>query len=331
MIFTFQFVIALVLDALLGDPRYLPHPVRFIGWLCTVFERNTRKIFVNEKLAGTLSFLSVLITTLLLLYMILAVLHMFSPVVETVVAVVFLYFSIACRDLSKHSMAVFNSLKKNTNIEVARGEIAKIVGRDTSSLNANGICRACVETIAENLVDGVTAPIFYAVLLSFLPSGELLAPVSLAVLGAYGYKAINTMDSMYGYKNEQYLNFGRIAAKVDDLVNFVPARLSGLIIVLAAWIVRLDTYGAMKIFLRDRLQHASPNAAHPEAAVAGALGVQLGGNSSYFGKIVKKPTMGDDLRALEAEDILRTNRLMFVASALFAAGLLAIRLLIKDV
>ncbi len=331
MIFTFQFASALILDALLGDPRSLPHPVRFIGWLCTFFERNSRKIFNNVLTAGAVSFLGVLTTTILFLYILLALLHVISPVAEAVVAVILLYTSIACRDLSKHSMAVFEALQNGAGIEAARHEIAKIVGRDTSSLNANGICRACVETIAENLVDGVTAPIFFAVLLSMVPAGELLAPVSMAVLGVYGYKAINTMDSMYGYKNEQYLYFGRFAAKIDDLVNLLPARLSGLFLIAAAWILRLDARSAAKIFIRDRLCHASPNAAHPEAAVAGALSVQLGGNSSYFGKIVEKPTMGDAHRELEPEDIRRTNRLMFVASGLFAVILLAIRFLIVGV
>jgi adenosylcobinamide-phosphate synthase len=181
--------------------------------------------------------------------------------------------------------------------------------------------------VAENLVDGITAPLFFAVLASLIPGADLLSPISLALLGAYCYKAINTMDSMYGYKNDRYLQFGRIAARLDDLVNFLPARLSGLALVAAAWLLRMDGTRGLKIFLRDRRNHASPNSGHPEAAVAGILGVQLGGNSSYFGTLVVKPTMGEGLRNLEPEDIILVNRLMFAASGLFCLLLIAGRLM----
>jgi adenosylcobinamide-phosphate synthase len=228
-------------------------------------------------------------------------------------------------------MNVYRALAESENLDAARTEVARIVGRDTAHLDRQGICRACVETVAENLVDGITSPIFFAVLASLLPAGDWLAPVSLAVLGAYGYKAINTMDSMYGYKNVRYLNFGRRAALVDDGANFLPARLSGLLLVVAAWLLRLNGAGAMNMFFRDRLKHASPNGGHPEAAVAGSLDIQLGGDSSYFGEIVSKPTLGEPIRPLKPEDIVATNHLMFVTTGLFCSILLLGRILLTGV
>jgi adenosylcobinamide-phosphate synthase len=228
-------------------------------------------------------------------------------------------------------MNVYRALKESESLDSARKEVARIVGRDTALLDEQGVCRACVETVAENLVAGITAPVFFAVLASMLPASAHLAPVSLAVLGAYGYKAINTMDSMYGHKNERYLHFGRSAALVDDAANFLPARLSGLLLIVAAWLLRLNGAGAKKMFFRDRLNHASPNGGHPEAAVAGSLDIQLGGDSSYFGKMVSKPTLGDALRPLRPEDIVATNHLMFVTTGLFCCILLLGRIMVTGV
>jgi adenosylcobinamide-phosphate synthase len=177
-----------------------------------------------------------------------------------------------------------------------------IVGRDTAALDEAGVARATVESVAESMVDGVTAPLFFAV---------LGGPV-----GAMLYKAINTMDSMFGYKNERYRAFGWAAARLDDLANFLPARLTSLMIPAAAFLLRLDAKGALFILLRDRRKHASPNSGHTEAAVAGALGVQLGGPSPYFGRMVEKPTLGEAVRSIEPQDILRANRLMLLSSAI---------------
>ncbi len=326
MIFTFQILAALLLDLLLGDPRGIPHPVQGIGRLCTLVEDRARKVFVDPGVAGIVAFWTVFTLTMLGLALLLMTLHKASSTLEAVCAVLVLYSAIACRGLYDHSMQVYRALRHGPDLTEARTEIARIVGRDTASLDRQGICRACVETVAENLVDGITAPIFFAVLAGLLPGGEMLLPVSMAALGAYAYKTVNTMDSMYGYKNERYGRFGFMAAKVDDLVNFVPARLSGLALVAAAWLLQLDGRGALKVFLRDRRRHASPNSGHPEAAVAGSLGVQLGGSSSYFGQKVEKPTIGDGLRPLEPGDILKTNRLMFAATGVFVLVLLLGRL-----
>lgn len=328
MIFTLQFLGALFLDLLFGDPRFIPHPVQGIGWFCTQFENITRRLFSCPNVAGVMAFLLVFCCTLVIPAVLLLTLHHLSPVAEAIMAVVLLYTSIACRDLYTHSIQVYNALQNPEDIDKARQEVGKIVGRDTTALDRQGVCRACVETVAENLVDGITAPIFYAILVTFLPTTDLFAPVSVAVLGAYAYKAINTMDSMYGYKNEQYLHFGTFAARVDDIATLLPARISGLLLIAAAWLLRFDANGAMRIFFRDRLQHASPNGGHPEAAVAGSLGVQLGGTSSYFGTIVSKPTLGDAHRQLEARDIISTNHLMFVTTGLFCTILLVVRMLV---
>lgn len=328
MLFTIQVLAAICLDLVVGDPKALPHPVEGIGRLCEIYEQRARKVLRNPGLAGSMAAVGVLSSTLLVIGTFLMLLHRLAPVLEMVAAVWLLATSLACRSLYEHSMDVYHALTSGESLEHARIEIGKIVGRDTAALDQQGICRAAVETVAENLVDGILAPLFFALLFSLLPHGEVLAPLSLAVLGAYCYKTINTMDSMFGYKNERYRHFGTLAARVDDVANFVPARLSGPLLVAAGRLLGLDTRGGWRIFLRDRLRHASPNSGHPEAAVAGLLGIQLGGSSSYFGKVVEKPTMGDGARLLVPEDIKIVNRLMLLASGMFAAGLLLIRYLL---
>lgn len=328
MIFTFQLLAALCLDLTFGDPKNIPHPVQGIGWMCSTYEERARKVLPSPAVAGSVATLLVLLSVLLILGIFFLLLHKLSPVLEVAAAIVLLSTSIACRSLYDHSICVYKALIGDDGLGRARREVAKIVGRDTAELDRRGVCRACVETVAENFVDGVTAPLFFAFLASLIPGGDLLSAISLAVIGAYMYKAINTMDSMYGYKNDRYLNFGRLAARIDDIANFLPARLSGVTLVAAALLLRMNAAQGLKVFLRDRKNHASPNSGHPEAAVAGILGVQLGGNSSYFGAVVVKPTMGDDQRELEPADIVAVNRLMFAASGLFVLSLLVGRLLL---
>lgn len=325
MLFSLQFIGSMLLDFIFGDPRSIPHPVRGIGWLCTSYETATRKIFGNDRSAGTVAFLLVLLSTVAIVTGWLMLLHSISIWAEAVVSVLVLYSSVACRDLQRHSIEVYNALTGGASIEISRQKVACIVGRDTASLDEAGVSRATVETVAENLVDGVTAPIFFAILFSVLPLAGILSPISLAAIGAYFYKAINTMDSMYGYKNEQYIKFGTVAARIDDCVNFIPARITGVILVVTAWLLRLDAKASWRVLLRDRLQHSSPNAGHPEAAVAGALGIQLGGTSNYFGKAVHKPTIGDAVRAVSPRDIQLTNRIMFLSTFLFVVLFLALR------
>ena len=208
---------------------------------------------------------------------------------------------LAARSLKSESMKVYEALK-NGSLEEARKAVSMIVGRDTQNLTEEGVAKAAVETVAENSSDGVVAPLI------FLSLGG-------PVLGFF-YKAVNTLDSMVGYKNDRYLYFGRFSAKLDDVLNFIPSRLSGLLLVAASPLAGLDGKGAWRIFRRDRKNHASPNSAQTEAAAAGALGVQLAGDAYYFGKLYKKPTIGDPLRPVEYEDIRRVNRLMYAAVCL---------------
>ncbi|MEN8135608.1 MAG: adenosylcobinamide-phosphate synthase CbiB [Thermodesulfobacteriota bacterium] len=308
-----QIIMALVLDALWGDPRWLPHPVRLMGWLALSCERMTRAIMPYEKLAGIITVILVLAATGLTGWGLIRLAGIFHPVAETVVSVLLLYSCFAGRDLVVHSRKVYAALRDDDLAE-ARKRVGMIVGRDTTELERSGVVRACVESVAENTVDGVTAPLFWAII-----AGPL---------GAVLYKGVNTMDSTFGYKNERYLHFGWAAARFDDLVNFLPARISGLLTVLAGALLRLRAAESWRIFRRDRLQHASPNAGQTEAPVAGALGISLGGSSSYFGKVVHKPTIGEPVMEPEPEHILQTNRILLMVTLLFFLLLLASRLVV---
>jgi adenosylcobinamide-phosphate synthase len=259
----------------------------------------------------------------------LLVLAAISPWLADLAAVILLYTCLAARDLAGHSREVYHRLQAG-DLPAAREAVAMIVGRETASLDREGVCRAAVETVAENTVDGVTAPIFTGICCGLLAPMAGLGAIELTAVGALLYKAANTMDSMFGYKNDRYLRFGMTAARLDDVLNYLPARLTPLFLVLAAAVLRLDWRGSARIFFRDRLCHASPNAGHPEAAVAGALGVRLGGPSRYFGSVVEKPYIGDDLRPIHTEDILRTNRLMYLGSLLLIVFLLGCRYLLLE-
>lgn len=322
MSFALQYSIAFLLDLLFGDPRWLPHPVRGIGLLCTLFEKAMRSLFASQRLAGTIAFFLVLAFTLAPLVVVLHLLHRLLPSGEVVAAIILVYTGIACRDLQHHAREVYDMLIIHAGLDQARTALQRIVGRDTANLDEQEISRACVETVAENLVDGVMSPLFFGCLFSCIPAGALLSPIAMAAVGTYFYKTVNTMDSMYGYKNEKYRYFGTVAARVDDLLNFLPARLSGPFLLGAAMLLRLDYQAGARIFWRDRLAHASPNGGHPESAVAGILGIRLGGPSVYFGRISEKPTLGDATRPIAASDIVTANRLMLVSTVLFFAALL---------
>lgn len=296
----YQILIAILLDQLLGDPRWLPHPVRIIGAACTGCERLTRAV-LPPFAAGICSVALILGLTGAATWGMLAGATLLHPWLGSLVSILLLYTTIAPRDLVRHSTEVYTPLAAG-DLPEARRRVAMIVGRDTAALGEAGVARATVESVAESMVDGVTAPLFFAVLGG--PMGAML------------YKAINTMDSMFGYKNERYRAFGWAAARLDDLANFIPARISSLMIPAAAFLLRLDAKGSFSILLRDRRKHASPNSGHTEAAVAGALGVQLGGPSPYFGRMVEKPTLGKAVRSIEPQDILRANRLMLLSSAI---------------
>jgi adenosylcobinamide-phosphate synthase len=296
----YQILIAILLDQLLGDPRWLPHPVRIIGAACAGCERLTRAV-LPPFAAGICSVTLVLGLTGATTWGVLAGATLLHPWLGSLASILLLYTTIAPRDLVRHSTEVYTPLAAG-DLPEARRRVGMIVGRDTAALDEAGVARATVESVAESIVDGVTAPLFFAVLGG--PMGAML------------YKAINTMDSMFGYKNERYRAFGWAAARLDDLANFLPARLTSLMIPAAAFLLRFDAKGSFSILLRDRRKHASPNSGHTEAAVAGALGVQLGGPSPYFGRMVEKPTLGEAVRSIEPQDILRANRLMLLSSAI---------------
>lgn len=298
-------VLAFLLDLILGDPVFLYHPVRAVGLLIAGLERVLRKIFgkseVSLGIAGGILWILVCCTTFVAAAGALILAEKIHPAISFAIEVFLCYQLLAASSLRKESMKVYVKLKEG-NLPGARQAVSMIVGRDTERLTEEGVIRATVETIAENTSDGVIAPMFYM----------LIGGAPLMLL----YKAVNTMDSMIGYKNERYLYFGRTAARMDDVFNFIPARLSALLMTAAACLCRLDGKKAWQIYLRDRHNHASPNAAQTEAVCAGALGVQLAGNAFYFGKLYEKPTIGDPDREICLMDIVSTCRLMYAASFL---------------
>ncbi len=303
------------LDLLLGDPHWAPHPVRLIGRLIAALEKLLRKLFPATKngllAAGFVLVVLVLGLSFGVTALLLWACGLVSPWLAFAVETVLCYQLLAARSLRDESMKVCRALEAG-DLPGGRHAVSMIVGRDTERLDETGVAKAAVETVAENASDGVIAPLL------FLAVGG--APLGML------YKAANTMDSMVGYKNDRYLYFGRCAARLDDVLNFIPARLAGALMCLAAPFAGLDEKDAWRIFRRDRKNHKSPNSAHTEAAAAGALHVQLAGPNYYFGKLVEKPTIGDDDRPVEPTDIRRVNRLMLAASALGAVLFCAVPL-----
>ena len=298
-------VLGFVLDLLIGDPHWLYHPIRLVGALISALEKLLRGVFPKNKngelTAGVfLLALTAGITTGCawgLLYLA----GRIHPWVRFALETVMCYQLLATKALKDETMKVYTALSQG-DLKQARYAVSMVVGRDTEVLDETGVTKAAVETVAENASDGVIAPLL------FLSIGG-------APLGFF-YKAVNTMDSMVGYKNDKYLYFGRAAARFDDVLNYIPARLSGALMSAAASFCGLDAGNAWKIFLRDRRNHSSPNSAHTEAAAAGALHIQLAGNAYYFGKLYEKPTIGDPDRPVEYEDIRRVNRLLYATAVL---------------
>ncbi|CAG0907998.1 unnamed protein product, partial [Cyprideis torosa] len=279
MHFTLLFLLAVLLDLILGDPRTALHPVRLFGQIAAWADGRVRPLFRSEKVAGVFITCGlIVIASGIVSALLLWALH-YSSWLASAVAVLVLVSLLATRDLLKHCKRVYLALVhgSNENLLEARDALAMIVGRDTEKLESPGIVRACVETVAENMVDGITAPVFWAVCFSLFTHFFALPAICLAAIGMAFYKAINTLDSMYGYKNERYLHFGWAAARIDDLANWPAARISALCLVCASFILGYDARASWLIFLRDRYKHASPNGGHTEAAMAGALGIQLCG------------------------------------------------------
>jgi len=304
-------MIGFVLDTILEDPYTMPHPVRLIGKMISACEKAVRKLMPQKlRLGGTLLAIAVSVSSFAASLMIVLVAYRISPYSGAVTEGILCYYLIAAKCLKDESMKVYRAIAQN-DTEGARKAVSMIVGRDTERLDEKGIIKAAVETVAENTSDGVTAPVM------FMALGG-------APLGFF-YKAVNTMDSMIGYKNEKYADIGRTAAKLDDVLNFIPSRLTALAMTAAAFILGYDGKGAYRIWKRDRLNHASPNSAQTESACAGALGVQLAGDAYYFGELHKKPYIGDKQREIENEDIVRANRLMYGSTIIITVVFAALR------
>lgn len=305
MISLLALLIGYILDLILGDPYSFPHIIKLIGNLISKTEKSLRGLFpksnTGEFIEGIILVVIVTIIPTITVISVLKLCEYFSIYLRLFVEAIICYQLLATKSLKKESMKVYYSLKNN-DIKDARSNVAMIVGRDTGNLTEEGVTKAAVETIAENTSDGVIAPMLYMML-----GG--------AAFGVF-YKAVNTMDSMVGYKNDKYMYFGRVAAKVDDVLNYIPARISAYLMIVASFFARLNWKNAYKIYKRDRYNHSSPNSAHTEAVCAGALQVQLAGDAYYFGKLYKKKTIGDKIKNIEFEDIKRANLLLYITSAI---------------
>ena len=303
-----------VLDTLFGDPPWLPHPVVLMGKAISALEKGLRarlpKTPEGELWGGRILAFCLPVGTFALASLVCIGAAALHPLLGLAVQMFWCGQALAAKGLVQESTNVYRELTK-PDLPAARKVVSRIVGRDTQNLTLEGVTKAAVETVAENASDGVIAPLLYMLL-----GG---APLALT------YKAINTMDSMLGYKNEKYLYFGRAAAKLDDAANYLPSRLAGLLWCAAAALTGNSPKGAWRIWRRDRRNHASPNSAQTESACAGALGVQLAGPAYYFGEYYPKPTIGDALRPIEPQDILRANRMMYAASGFALAWGAAIR------
>ena len=289
------------LDLIIGDPYSFPHPVRYIGKLISIVEKQIRKITSSDKglkIAGFFLWFIVVWATFGITTLVLQ-LFKFNKLAYFIVNTILIYTTLATKCLKDESVKIYKVLKTG-DLEKSRIQLSYIVGRDTTNLNEKEIVRATVETVAENTVDGIIAPLFYG----FIGG----APLAMA------YKAVNTLDSTVGYKNDKYYYLGFASAKIDDIANYIPARLGVILLPLGSLFTGFNFKDALKIGIRDRKNHKSPNCAFSEGAVAGALGIQLGGTNVYFGKEVYKPTIGDKTREIEIEDIVRTNKIMYSSS-----------------
>ncbi|MDD7410909.1 adenosylcobinamide-phosphate synthase CbiB [Fusobacterium gastrosuis] len=319
-VFVVKYGIAYVLDLILGDPRWIYHPVVAIGKLISFLEKILYR-FKNKILTGFI----LNIITLSLTFII----SLFFTYLGVFFEIFFLFTALATKSLADEGKKVYRILKSG-DIEKAKKELSYLVSRDTANLSTNKVIMSIVETISENTVDGFVSPAFFAFLGSFFEVTIFGKALSLALPFAMTYKAINTLDSMVGYKNEKYIEFGKFSARVDDVANFIPARLTGLLFVpIACIILGYNLKNSLKIFFRDRNKHSSPNSGQSEAAYAGALGIQFGGKISYFGKDYEKPTIGDKLKEFDYEDIKKAIYLLYTSSFVTVVIFFTVKILIE--
>ena len=313
-------LVGFLIDCLIGDPAALPHPIVLIGKAIAALEKALRPRFPatpeGERAAGRLLVVCVLLGSALVPAAILFVCFRVNRWLYFAVCCVMSWQIFAAKCLKQEAEKVHRCLDAG-DLPAARRQVSMLVGRDTENLTATQVAKATIETVAENTSDGVIAPMFFLML-----GGPALG---------FLYKAVNTMDSMLGYKNEKYLNFGRCAARTDDVFNYIPARLSALGMIAGAALTGFDGKNAARIWRRDRRKHASPNSAQTESVCAGALHIQLAGNAYYFGKLYEKPFLGDPDRPVEAADISRACKLMYAASIYLLAVFEAVGVLITTI
>jgi adenosylcobinamide-phosphate synthase len=319
MIYTYTvpaLLLAFAIDAIAGDPQHFPHPVRFFGWMISKWTNRLLKADLSDvmlvRYGAFLSILVVLVAWAIPAAVLILCAHV-NIWLWFCMEVTLCWTVLAAKSLHREGKKIYSTLKRG-NVERAKKQLSMIVGRDTQKLNMKSIIKAVVETVAENTSDGVTAPMLYTCI-----GG---APLGLA------YKAVNTLDSMIGYKNDNYLHLGKFAAKMDDCWNYIPSRITAMCMLLTAYMIGLDGKKAWRIYIRDRKNHASPNSAQTESVCAGALGIQLAGDAIFFGKTVRKPTIGDATREIQPEDILHANQLMLATSIVMLAIISAVKLAI---
>lgn len=317
--YVYILIIAIILDFILGDPPQIPHPIRYIGKTIKVYENMIRKQKnINLKFGGFMLLILSLITVMLVVSLIIYVSKEIHQYLNIIISVYLTYTALAAKCLSIETKKVYKALKNN-DLKESRKMLSYLVGRDTTNLSKKEVIRGTVETIAENTIDGILAPIFF-----FVIGIVFNAPIQMIFL----YKTINTLDSMVGYIQEPYKEIGFASAKVDDLANYIPARVGSIFMLIAGGLIGYDFKNGYKILKRDRRNHKSPNCGYPESAVAGLLKIQLGGTNTYFGQRLYKPTMGDSIEDLKSENIIDTIKIMYgseiIMAGTFILGLLYI-------
>ncbi len=294
-----QIGIAFLLDIMIGDPRWFPHPVRMIGVCIEYFEKILRKLIPSERMAGIFLTIIIVFGTYLVTYQLLVFFYELRWSLGIIASIIIIFFSLSTRDLLKETSNVLKALKSG-DLKKARTSLSRIVGRDTHNLSEQQVATGCIETSAENIVDGIIAPLFYAFI-----GGPALA---------MAYKAINTLDSMVGYKNEKYLHFGWASANLDDIANFIPARIAAIVLPISSYICGADYSNSVKILKRDGQKHPSPNSGIPEAAIAGALRIRLGGPNIYNDVPSNKPFIGDPQKNVCLDDINSAAKIVLVSA-----------------
>lgn len=300
----YKLLAAAAIDFVIGDPHNFPHPVRFIGKIIYFYEKKIREIFTNNlKIGGLFLWLLSILTTVFITSTVIDILHIFHPLVAYIFEIYIIYTCIAARCLHKEAYRIKKYLQEN-DIITARKQLSYIVGRDTENLSSSSISKAVIETVAENTIDGVIAPLFFIIIGIYFK-----IPAQMGIL----YKTVNTLDSIVGYNQEPYKDIGYFSAKIDDIFNFIPARLGSIIMLISGIILDKDIKNGFRIFKRDRYNHKSPNSGHSESVIAGLLNIQLGGTNYYFGKKVEKPYIGDNSRDVTFKDINNTVHIMYIS------------------